>query len=254
MEACKKVVQNMIAGGSTVIDTAPRYEEAEERVGDVVDSLKARSKLFLATKVWADQTPAEQTASMAASLKKLRTDKVDLMQFHVTTRPETSLQILRDFEAQGHTRYVGVGNSQNYDAVEAVMKREMPDFLQVDYSIDNRDCEDRLLPVAKDYGIAVLVNIPFGRNALFNRVKGVALPPFAKELQIQTWAQFFLKFVLAHPAVTTVIPGTNDPVHMLDNLGAGRGPMPDAAMRQRMLAYWNSLPGETQYQDKARGR
>jgi diketogulonate reductase-like aldo/keto reductase len=254
MEACRKVVQNLMAGGASLIDTAPRYEEAEERVGDIVASLNARDKLFLATKVWTDDERPAQTASMAASLKKLRTGKVDLMQFHVVDKADTSLAILRDFKAAGHTRYIGFSNSRNYAALEAVMKREKPDFFQVDYSIDNRDCETHLLPTAKDEGIAVLVNLPFGRSALFARTKGQPLPAFAAELGIQSWAQYFLKFVISHPAVNVAIPGTNDPAHMLDNLGAGRGPMPDAATRQRMIAYWDSLPGAVPYQDKTRGR
>lgn len=253
-EERRKVIQTLIAGGGKLIDSAARYEEAEGRVGDVVADLKARDKVFLATKCWANDDRAAQMTSMANSLQKLHTDRVDLMQFHVVDNPDTKLDVLREFKAQGKTRYIGFSNSENYAALETVLKREKPDFFQVDYSIGNRDSEDRVLPTARDVGAAVLINLPFGRNALFAKTKGVELPDFAKELGIASWAQFFLKFVVSHPAVNCVIPGTDKPEYMLDNLGAGRGPMPDAAMRKRMVTFWDSLPGNVPFQDSTRGR
>ena len=252
LAACKQVVETLIANGASVVDTAPDYivhtqtgyGQSEARLGDIATATGKRDKLFIATKIWADDDPAIQKQTLANSLKALRVDKVDLMQLHVVDKSETSLALLNEFKAAGHTRYVGVGNSRNDEANETVLMREKPDFYQVDYSLDDRKAEARLLPAAKDIGAAVLINVPLGgRRSLFSRVKDQKLPDFASEFGAKSWAQFFLKFVLSHPAVTAAIPGTGDPAHMLDNLQAARGPMPDAQMRKRMLDYWDSLPG-----------
>jgi len=149
----------------------------------------------------------------------------------------------REWKQSGLCRYVGITTSQvrSYDAIAKVLAREKPDFFQVNYSLEAREAEKVLLPAARDAGAAVLTNLPFGRNSLFRKAGNRPLPDFAAEFEAKTWAQFFLKFILGHPAVTAVIPGTDKPEYMLDNLQAGRGPLPDAAMRRRMVQYWDSL-------------
>jgi aryl-alcohol dehydrogenase-like predicted oxidoreductase len=237
-----KVIQTMIEGGGTLIDTAPSYGPAEERVGEILSDLKARDKIFLATKVRvADRAATE--AQMREGLKKLRTDKLELMQLHNVRDPKQSLAQLRDWQQQGICRYVGMTSSfvRDYDAVAETLKREKPDFFQINYSLADRESEAKLLPIAQDVGAAVLTNLPFGRGKLFKAVQGRQLPDWAAEFDATSWAQFFLKFLLAHPAVTAVIPGSDKPEYMVDNLKAGQGRMPDAAMRKKMISYWESL-------------
>lgn len=239
----RQVLQTFVAGGAKLIDTAPDYGRAEDRLGELVADLKTRDKLFLATKYRyaADRTAA--TASMQASLKRLKTERVDLMQAWNVGDPNYDFGLLRDWKRQGLTRYVGMTTSslKQYDAIGKVLVREKPDFFQVNYSLGDREAESVLLPAARDAGAAVLVNLPFGRNSLFRKAGSRPLPDFAAEFGAKTWAQFFLKFILSHPAVTAVIPGTDKPAYMLDNLQAGRGPMPDAAMRRRIVQYWDTL-------------
>ena len=252
MAACKQVVETLVANGANVIDTAPDYivhtetgyGQSEARLGDIAASSGKRDKLFIATKIWANDDLAIQKQTLSNSLERLRMNKVDLMQLHVVDKVETTLALLKEFRAAGHTRYIGVGNSRNDEANETVLVREKPDFYQVNYSLADRRAENRLLPAAKDIGAAVIINVPLGgRRSLFSRVKDQKLPDFAAEFGAKSWAQFFLKYVLSHPAVTTTIPGTSDPVHMLDDLQAGRGPMPDTALRKRMTDFWDALPG-----------
>jgi aryl-alcohol dehydrogenase-like predicted oxidoreductase len=170
-------------------------------------------------------------------LQRLRTDSIDLMQVHSVSLPTQSLAPLRDWKSGKLIRYTGITTSDDRDfpAVETVMRREKPDFLQVNYSLLDREAEKRLLPAAADLGVAVLVNVPFGGGNGFRLVRDKPLPEWASEFAAGSWAQFFLKFVLADPTVTAVIPGTTEPNHMADNLGAGHGPLPDKSMRQRML-------------------
>jgi aryl-alcohol dehydrogenase-like predicted oxidoreductase len=177
------------------------------------------------------------------SLARLNTAKLDLLQLHNVRNPAQSLGRLRTWQGEGVCRYVGITSTFHGDfpAVEAVLKRETPDFLQIDYSLDNREAEKRLLPVAAETRTAVLTALPFGRGRLFAAVRGKSLPDWAAEFGAQSWAQFFLKFLLADARVTAVIPGTADATHMLDNLGAGRGPLPDAPMRRRMVDFLQSL-------------
>ncbi len=239
----RRVIQGLIAGGGTLIDTAPAYGKAEERVGELVADLGARGKLFLATKVASNVGPAEAAASMQASLRRLRTHRVDLMQAWNVGDANYDFGLLRDWKRQGICRYVGMTTSsaRQYVAIERVLAREKPDFFQVNYSLGDREAEKALLPAAADAGTAVLVNLPFGRNSLFKKAAGRPLPDFALEFGAKTWAQLFLKFILSHPAVTAVIPGTDKPEYMLDNLQAGRGALPDAALRARTVRYWDSL-------------
>ena len=236
--ARRQVLQDLVAGGGKLIDTASTYGHAEERVGDLSADLGDRDKLFLATKYESRDDKEAANASLQNSLKRLKTDRIDLMQAHNVGDPNFSLAQLRDWKAQGLCRYVGVTSSfeRQYDALAQVLRREKPDFFQINYSAGDRGAEDVLLPTAKDAGCAVLTNLPFGRNSLFKAVAGKPLPDWAKDIDAASWAQIFLKFNLSNPAVTAVIPGTDKPEYMLDNLDAGRGRLPDAAMRQKIMA------------------
>ncbi len=239
----RQVIQTFVAGGGRLIDTAYGYGQAEERLGDLVADLGVRDKLFLATKFSYNTDRAAATASLQASLRRLKTNRVDLMQAWNVGDADYDFGVLREWKQQGLCRYVGMTTSsrRQYAAIAKVLAREKPDFFQVNYSLGDREAEDVLLPAARDAGAAVLVNLPFGRNSLFRKAGSKPLPDFAAEFGARTWAQFFLKFILSHPAVTAVIPGTDKPEYMLDNLQAGRGPLPDAAMRKRIIQYWDSL-------------
>jgi aryl-alcohol dehydrogenase-like predicted oxidoreductase len=239
----RQVIEILTTGGKCLIDTAASYGKAEARVGDLVADLKARDKVFLATKVAAQASAADKEASLKTSMERLKTDKIDLMQAWNVSDPNLDLAQLRDWKAKGLIRYWGITSSFDaaYPALVQVLKREKPDFFQINYSLGDRDAEQVLLPTAQEVGAAVLTNLPFGRNSLFAKVGGKPLPDWAKEIDATSWAQVFLKFLLSHPAVTTVIPGTDKPQYMIDNLAAGRGRMPDAAMRKRIVDYWGTL-------------
>lgn len=239
----RRVIETMVAGGAKLIDTAHSYGRAEDRVGELAADLKVRDKLFLATKYSYGADPASANASVQRSLARLKTNRVDLMQAWNVGDENFRLDLPREWQKQGLTRYVGMTTSfqGQYRALGKVLAREKPDFLQINYSLGDREAEETLLPAAHDAGAAVLINLPFGRNSLFRKAGQRPLPDFAAEFGAKTWAQFFLKFILSHPAVTAVIPGTDKPEYMLDNLEAGRGAMPDAAMRARMVRYWESL-------------
>jgi aryl-alcohol dehydrogenase-like predicted oxidoreductase len=241
--ARRRVIQNLIAGGGRLVDTAHAYGRAEDRLGDLVADLGVRDRLFLATKFSFRDDPASATASLKNSLRRLRTDRIDLMQAWNVADARYDFGLLRSWKQQGLCRYVGMSTSnvRQYDAIAKVLAREKPEFFQVNYSLANREAENVLLPLARDVGAAVLINLPFGRASLFKKAAGRPVPDFAAEFGAKTWAQFFLKFILGHPAVTAVIPGTDRPEYMQDNLQAGRGPMPDAAMRKRMIQYWETL-------------
>lgn len=238
----REVLEAMVKGGGTLIDTASTYGTAEGVVGDLVQETKLRDKVFIATKGEV-RSRAAMIAEFQESLKRLKTPKVDLMQLHNVSDPKQSLALYRDWKAQGLTRYIGITTSFNgdQDAIAACTTKEKPDFVQVNYSITDRSAEKRVLPAAKDAGAAVLCNLPFGRGGLFRLVRGKQLPEWAAEFDAKSWAQFFLKFMISHEAVNAVIPGTSDAAHMLDNLGAGRGRLPDAAMRKRMAEFVGNL-------------
>ena len=233
-----EVVAALVAGGGRLIDTASTYGDAESVIGDVIATGALRDKVFIATKL---EEP--DTDELKRSLTRLKTKKIDLLQLHNVRDPSQSLARFQDWQRAGICRYIGITSTYHGDfpAVEAVLRREAPDFLQIDYSLDDRAAEKRLLPLAAENKTAVLTALPFGRGRLFRAVRGKALPDWAKEFGAQSWAQFFLKFLLADERVTAVIPGTADAAHITDNLGAGRGQLPDAAMRKRMVAFVEAL-------------
>jgi aryl-alcohol dehydrogenase-like predicted oxidoreductase len=241
-QACAEVLKTLVAGGGTLIDTAPSYGSAERVVGDLLAATGLNGRVFLATKL-EDYERGTAAAQLSASLQRLRTNRVDLMQLHNVSDPHQDLAILREWKSQGYCRYFGITTSSGGDfaAVEAVARREKPDFLQVNYSLGDRAAEKRVIPAAAEVGAAVLTDLPFGRNRLFRAVRGQQLPEWAAEFDAASWGQFFLKYLLGNPAVTAVIPGTSNPEHMADNLGAGRGRLPDAAQRQRMVAFFEAL-------------
>ncbi len=241
-QACAEVVKKLVAGGGKLIDTAPSYGNAESVVGDVLIATELRSRVFLATKL-EDYDRNTGAAQLHASLRRLRTDRVDLMQLHNVADPNQDLAILREWKSQGFCRYIGITTSfgGDFDAVEAVVRRQKPDFLQVNYSLADRAAEQRVIPAAAEVGAAVLTDLPFARNRLFGAVRGQKLPEWASDFDATSWAQFFLKYLLGNEAVTVVIPGTSNAEHMADNLGAGKGRLPEAAQRQRMVAFFEAL-------------
>lgn len=234
----REVLRELPRLGGRVVDTAPSYGRAETVIGDLMAELGNRDELFLATKVGAGRGGAAAgIAEMEGSLRRLRTGRFDLLMVHNLAGIDDMLPVLREWKAAGRIRYLGMSTSfdSQYADFAAVMAREALDFVQVDYAVDNRNAEDRILPLAAERGMAVLTNLPFGRGRVLQAFGQRPLPDWAKELGIASWAQFALKFVVSHPAVTVAIPGTARPQYLVDNLAAGRGPMPDAATRQRMI-------------------
>jgi len=236
------VIDALFAGGGSLIDTAPSYGEAETVVGDILAAKGLRPRAFIATKL-EEYRPGGEESEARECLKRLKTEKVDLIQLHNVRNPNQDMSGVDGLKGRGICRYTGITTTfeRSYGAVEAIVKRAKPDFLEIDYAIDNREAEKRILPAAADAGTAVLVALPFGRGRLFRTALGKQLPDWAAEFDCTSWAQFFLKFILGHPAVTAVIPGTSNPRHMMDNLGAGRGRMPNAQQRERMVKYVDSL-------------
>ena len=226
--------------GGTVIDTAAAYGDSEALIGAALASLGTRPRMFLATKLVA----SGGAESFARSLERLKTDHVDLLQVHNLNGVATLLPTLQQWkkENKNRIRYIGVTTSrvsQHADMI-ATMRAYPLDFIQVDYSIANRDSAGTVLPLAIERKIAVLVNLPFGRSSLFREAAGRPLPPWAADIDVSSWAQYFLKYVISHPAVTCAIPGSTQVNHLIDNQAAGRGRLPDEAMRRRMEAYWDN--------------
>src|SRR3954453_2307739 len=232
-----EVLRTLFGSGGSVVDSSPMYGRAEGIVGDLLAAAGTRGRAFLATKVWT-RGRAEGIAQMERSMALLRADRIDLMQIHNLLDWRTHLATLRDWKAQGRIRYLGVTHytSSAYAELEAVMRAEPLDFVQVNYALDDREAERRILRLAAERGMAVLINRPLGGGGLLRRLASRPLPPIATEIGCATWAQLLLKFVLGHPAVTCAIPGTAKPAHMADNLRAGTGPFPDEAMRARIAA------------------
>jgi diketogulonate reductase-like aldo/keto reductase len=231
------VLDELFKKGGKVVDSSPMYGRAEESVGELLSIHEPRSPAFLATKVWT-RGREEGIAQMEQSFNLLRTDCIDLMQIHNLLDWQTHLPTLREWKAQGRIRYIGITHytPSAYDEVEAVLKAEQLDFLQINYALDDRGVEKRILPLCRERGVAVICNRPFGGGGLLARLKGKPLPGWVSDVQVNSWPQLALKFLLAHSAVTCVIPGTGNPRYMADNAGAGFGPMLTDAQRQQLIA------------------
>lgn len=240
----KEVIRRFPELGGRLIDTAPSYGNAESVVGDIIAELKNRPRYFLATKVAVRSGDrAAIVQQMEQSMQRLHTDRIDLMQIHNLAAVEQTLPILREWKQAGRFRYIGVTTSSDrqYEEFERVMRAHQFDFIQVDYAIDNRGVEERILPLASERGMAVLVNGPFGRSRVFQKVAGRALPAWAAEIDATSWAQVFLKYLASHPSVTCVIPGTEKVEFAVDNMRASRGRLPDTAMRKRIEEFYGGL-------------
>jgi diketogulonate reductase-like aldo/keto reductase len=235
-----EVLSLLVKRGGRVIDSSPMYGRAEGVVGELAAQLHLLDSLFIATKVWTKGKEAG-IAMMRRSMVRCR--KIDLMQVHNLSDVETQMSSLREWKTDGRIRYTGITHSQarGFYEVERAMRSWKPDFVQINYSVMEPQAAQRILPLAQELRMAVIINRPFGGGGLFGRVTGKPLPPWAAEIDCQSWAQFFLKWIVAHPAVTCVIPATNNPRHIEDNMAAGLGRLPDAKMRQRMIALVASL-------------
>jgi diketogulonate reductase-like aldo/keto reductase len=237
-----EVLQTFFATGGELVDSSPMYGEAERVIGELLNRVGNREKLFAATKVWTDGEQAG-IRQMEDSLKKWGISRFDLMQIHNLRDWQTHLKTLRAWKAEGKIRYIGITTSHGRDhrKLEKILRDEALDFVQFSYNIEERDVEERLLPLAADRGVAVLINRPFQRGELFRKVKDKTLPDWAAEFDCASWGQFFLKFIVSHPAVTCVIPATSRVHHLQDNMAAGLGRLPDTAMRKRMVDYFATL-------------
>lgn len=223
-----------------VVDSSPMYGSSESVAGDLMAQLQ--KPLFVATKVWTSGR-VEGVKQMETSFRRLRVERMDLMQVHNLLDVAVHTKTLKDWKAQKRVRYIGITHysSSAYAEVERWLKTREYDFLQINYSLGERESEKRILPLARDHNVAVIINRPFAEGALFRRTKGKPLPPWAAELGIASWAQYFLKWIVSHPAVSCAIPGTGRPDHMRDNLAAGQGSLPDETQRRRMAQYFDSL-------------
>lgn len=238
----REVLRGFAAAGGRVIDTSPMYGSAETVLGDLIGELEPRPPAWLATKVWTRgrQAGAKQ---IEQSFARLRTRRLDLLQIHNLLDWREHVPTLRALQAQGRVRYAGITHyrADAHVELERVLAEERFDWVQVNYSLAEPEAAARLLPYCQEQGVAVMVNRPFADGAMFMRVRGRPLPPWAAELGCESWGQFFLRFVVAHPAVTCVIPATSKPLHVADNCAAGRAPLPDERQRERMRRYWASL-------------
>lgn len=233
----KQVMEVFCRNGGTVVDTSPMYGRAEDVSGQLAEALSETDNLFWATKVWTDGRDSGMD-QMKRSAELMRTEVIDLMQVHNLRDLDTHLASVRELREAGKVRYVGITHytASAHDALEKVMEAEPLDFVQLNYSIAERQAESRLLPLAQDKGIAIMVNRPFARARLFSAVQGKEVPAWAQELGMASWAQVFLKFVVSHPAVTVAIPATSKPHHMEDNMAGGQGELLTAAQRERVAA------------------
>jgi aryl-alcohol dehydrogenase-like predicted oxidoreductase len=248
-EAIKSVFTAMLEQGGTVFDTAPGYGASEEVAAKAVNDLGVRDRVFWATKLnvagrGASADPARARQQVDTSFARLGRDKIDLIQVHNVADMATQFPILEEYKQAGRVRYIGTTTTskQQYETVLALMRDEPLDFIGIDYAVDNQDAEQRVFPLAQERGIGVLVYLPFGRTRLWERVEGHEVPVWAGEFGATTWAQFFLKFAASHPAVTAVTPATSKPHHMVDNMTAARGRLPDETERKRMVDFIAALP------------
>ena len=248
--AIRNVLQTFVDNGGTVFDTAPGYGASEQVAGDVANELGIQNRIFWATKVnvagrgGGGADPAAARAQIQRSFDRFQLPVIDLIQVHNLGDPPTQLGILAEEKAAGRVRYIGITSTseRRYPDLAAVMRNEPIDFIGVDYAVDNRASADMILPLAQERNIGVLVYAPFGRTRLWNRVSGRDVPEWAGEFDAHSWAQFFLKFTVAHPAVTCVTPATSRPEHMIDNLGGGMGGLPDESQLERMVQLVEDLP------------
>lgn len=241
-EPLREVLQRFVGLGGRLVDSSPMYGAAETVVGELAADLKVLSSLFVATKVWT-RGRQDGIQQMERSLQRLRVTPLDLMQVHNLVDWRTHLRTLREWKDAGRIRYLGVTHytATAHAELERVIRDEPLDFVQLNYSLAEPQAERRLLPLARDRGVAVLVNRPYAEGAMFRRVRGRPLPQWAAEVGAATWGQFFLRWILAHPVVTCVIPATSKPQHLADNMAAGVGPLPDPAARARMAAHFAAL-------------
>ncbi|HLT91894.1 MAG TPA: aldo/keto reductase [Woeseiaceae bacterium] len=250
VDELREVLRTLVEHGGKVFDTAPSYGDSEEVAGEIVQDLGIIDRVFWATKVnvvprgGRKADPAAARRQIETSFERVGSDTIDLIQVHNLADIPTQLGILKELKAEGRVRYIGTTctSADQYDYLAEVMRKEPLDFIGVDYAVDNRLSAETILPLAADRGIAVLVYVPFGRTRLWQRTRGVELPEWAAEFDAQSWAQFFLKFVAAHPAVTVITPATSNPRHMVDNLGGGIGRLPDREMQARMIEFVDALP------------
>ena len=248
--ALRGVLTALLDNGGSVFDTAPSYGASEEVAGSIINEIDAGDRVFWATKLnvagrgGGAADPERAWEQIETSFERIQKTPIDLIQVHNLGDPPTQLGILNELKAEGRIRYTGITCTQQrrYGEFEQVMRDEPLDFIGVDYAVDNRLAAETILPLAQDRGIGVLVYAPFGRTRLWNRVSGRDVPEWAAEFGAESWAQFFLKYVAAHPAVTVITPATSRPVNMLDNLMGGRGALPDAATLRRMAEYVDALP------------
>ena len=236
------VMQAFFDGGGTVIDSSPMYGNAESRVGDVLRAMEERPAVFAATKVWTEGRD-EGIAQMEESARRMNVEVFDLIAVHNLVDWETQLNTLKRWKDAGKVRYIGITTShgRNHPELLEIMRSEPLDFVQFSYNIDNRVAEERLLPLAADRGIATMINRPYQRGALFTKSRGAELPDGPADLDCTPWGQFYLKFILGHPAVTCIIPATAKVHHMEDNMQANFGSVPDAGQRAEMLRVFQSL-------------
>jgi diketogulonate reductase-like aldo/keto reductase len=240
--ALLEVLRLFVHQGGKLIDSSPMYGTSESVLGDLASELGITDRLFMATKVWTSGREAG-VRQMEESLRRMKVSRMDLMQIHNLLDWKTHLGILKQWKADGRIRYIGITHyhSGAYAELERLMKTKDFDFVQFNYSIAERESEQRILPLAHELGVAVIINRPFAQASLFRRVRGKDVPAWAHAFDCSSWAQFFLKYILSHPAVTCVIPATGKPQHLLDNMMAGVGLLPDAAMRKQMAAFMDSL-------------
>jgi diketogulonate reductase-like aldo/keto reductase len=240
--ALGEVLRELVSAGGSVLDSSPMYGRAEGVAGELLAAQALREKLFVATKVWT-QGRAAGIDQMKRSMNLLRCDRLDLMQIHNLVDWRTHLATLRAWKKEGRIRYLGITHysSSAYGEMEKIMRAEALDFVQLNYSLDEREAERRMLPLAAERGIAVLANLPFGQGSVFPRLRGKQVPALMKEAGCETWPQVLLKFTLSHPAVTCAIPGTANPHHMAEDCQAGAAPMLDEALRKKLVAYWDAL-------------
>ena len=248
VSALREVMSALVEGGGSVFDTAPSYGASEETAGRIAREAGLSERIFWATKVnvarGGPADPAAARAQIEQSFARIGRPKIDLIQVHNVADPGVQLPILHELKAAGRIRYSGVTSTSEsqYPALISIMRNEPIDFIGIDYAVDNREVENTILPLAQERKIGVLVYVPFGRTRLFRRVGDRPLPEWAAEIGARSWAQVMLKWIIGHPAVTVVTPATSQAKNMLDNIGGGIGPVPNAAQRERIAAFFDALP------------